>query len=64
MRASACPLAIAVNASTKSFALISAELLYSRRLCVRHKRPVIDVTRSSIEEIAATIIRLPHDLTA
>jgi regulator of PEP synthase PpsR (kinase-PPPase family) len=40
---------------------ISNELTYSRRLCSRHGWPVIDVTRRSIEETAATIIRLLHD---
>jgi regulator of PEP synthase PpsR (kinase-PPPase family) len=40
---------------------ISNELTYSRRLCARHGWPVIDVTRRSIEETAATIIRLLHD---
>ena len=40
---------------------IAAELAYSRRLCLRHGWPVIDVTRRSIEETAATIIRLLHD---
>jgi regulator of PEP synthase PpsR (kinase-PPPase family) len=40
---------------------ISNELTYSRRLCFRHGWPVIDVTRRSIEETAATIIRLLHD---
>ena len=40
---------------------IANELAYSRRLCTRHGWPVIDVTRRSIEETAATIIRLMHD---
>jgi regulator of PEP synthase PpsR (kinase-PPPase family) len=40
---------------------IANELAYSRRLCARHNWPVIDVTRRSIEETAATIIRLLHD---
>ncbi len=40
---------------------IANELAYSRRLCLRHGWPVIDVTRRSIEETAATIIRLLHD---
>jgi len=40
---------------------IANELAYSRRLCTRHNWPVIDVTRRSIEETAATIIRLLHD---
>ena len=40
---------------------IANELAYSRRLCARHGWPVIDVTRRSVEETAATIIRLLHD---
>jgi regulator of PEP synthase PpsR (kinase-PPPase family) len=42
-------------------AQITNELTYSRRLCARHGWPVIDVTRRSIEETAASIIRLLHD---
>jgi regulator of PEP synthase PpsR (kinase-PPPase family) len=40
---------------------ITNEIAYSRRLCTKHGWPVIDVTRRSIEETAATIIRLLHD---
>jgi hypothetical protein len=40
---------------------IANEINHSRRLCARHGWPVIDVTRRSIEETAATIIRLLHD---
>jgi [pyruvate, water dikinase]-phosphate phosphotransferase / [pyruvate, water dikinase] kinase len=40
---------------------ITNEIQYSRRLCSQHGWPVIDVTRRSIEETAATIIRLLHD---
>ena len=40
---------------------IANEITYSRRLCARHGWPVIDVTRRSVEETAATIIRLLHD---
>ena len=42
-------------------AQITNELTYSRRLCARYGWPVIDVTRRSIEETAATIVRLLHD---
>ena len=42
-------------------AQITNELTYSRRLCAKHGWPVIDVTRRSIEETAASIIRLLHD---
>jgi regulator of PEP synthase PpsR (kinase-PPPase family) len=40
---------------------IGNEIAYSRRLCGKHRWPVIDVTRRSIEETAAAIIRLWHD---
>jgi regulator of PEP synthase PpsR (kinase-PPPase family) len=37
---------------------VRAELLWARRLCVRRGWPVIDVTRRSIEETAATVLQL------
>ncbi len=37
---------------------VKAELVWARRLCVRRGWPVIDVTRRSIEETAATILKL------
>lgn len=37
---------------------VKAELLWARRLCARRGWPVIDVTRRSIEETAATVITL------
>ena len=37
---------------------VRAELLWARRLCNRHGWPVIDVTRRSIEETAATVLQL------
>lgn len=40
---------------------IAGEIAYSRRICTEHGWPVIDVTRRSIEETAATIIRLMQD---
>jgi [pyruvate, water dikinase]-phosphate phosphotransferase / [pyruvate, water dikinase] kinase len=43
---------------------IMEEIQYSRRLCAQHSWPVIDVTRRSVEETAATIIRLLHDWRA
>jgi len=39
-------------------AAVKAELLWARRLCVARGWPVIDVTRRSIEETAATILQL------
>jgi [pyruvate, water dikinase]-phosphate phosphotransferase / [pyruvate, water dikinase] kinase len=39
---------------------IANEIHYSRRLCAQHGWPVIDVTRRSVEETAASIIRLLH----
>jgi len=43
---------------------IAEEVLYSKRLCAKNKWPVIDVTRRSIEETAATIIKLYNDRVA
>jgi regulator of PEP synthase PpsR (kinase-PPPase family) len=37
---------------------VKAELLWARRLCARRGWPVIDVTRRSIEETAATVLQL------
>jgi hypothetical protein len=42
-------------------AQIANEIQHSRRLCARHGWPVIDVTRRSVEETAAAIIKLLHD---
>ena len=41
--------------------LIAAEIFHSRRICAQNDWPVIDVTRRSIEESAAAIIRLMQD---
>ena len=43
---------------------IAEEVTHSRRLCSRNGWPVIDVTRRSIEETAATVIKLMHDREA
>jgi [pyruvate, water dikinase]-phosphate phosphotransferase / [pyruvate, water dikinase] kinase len=40
---------------------IQNEISYTRRLAAKHGWPVIDVTRRSIEETAATIIKLYQD---
>ncbi len=37
---------------------VKGELLWARRLCNRRGWPVIDVTRRSIEETAATVLQL------
>jgi regulator of PEP synthase PpsR (kinase-PPPase family) len=37
---------------------VEAELLWARRLCARRGWPVVDVTRRSIEETAATVLQL------
>ena len=37
---------------------VKKELLWARRLCTSHGWPVIDVTRRSIEETAATVLQL------
>jgi hypothetical protein len=42
-------------------ARIAAEIAHSRRICAKNGWPVIDVTRRSIEETAAAIIRLYQD---
>ena len=39
---------------------IANEIAYSRRLCGKYGWPLIDVTRKSVEETAATIISLLH----
>jgi [pyruvate, water dikinase]-phosphate phosphotransferase / [pyruvate, water dikinase] kinase len=40
---------------------ITAEIAYSRRVCAKYGWPVIDVTRRSIEETAASILKLMQD---
>jgi regulator of PEP synthase PpsR (kinase-PPPase family) len=37
---------------------VAEEITYSRRLCARHNWPTIDVTRRSIEETAAAVMKL------
>jgi len=37
---------------------VKAEILAARRLCTQRGWPVIDVTRRSIEETAATVLQL------
>ncbi|MFA5901015.1 MAG: pyruvate, water dikinase regulatory protein [Hyphomicrobium sp.] len=43
---------------------ISAEIAYSRKVCAQNGWPVIDVTRRSVEESAAQILKLLHDRDA
>ncbi|HML44052.1 MAG: kinase/pyrophosphorylase [Hyphomicrobium zavarzinii] len=43
---------------------IAAEIAHTRKICAKHGWPVIDVTRRSVEETAATIIRLLQDKKA
>jgi regulator of PEP synthase PpsR (kinase-PPPase family) len=43
---------------------INAELAYSRKVCAQNGWPVIDVTRRSVEESAAQILKLMHDRDA
>ncbi len=43
---------------------IKEEIAFTRRLCQRHGWPLIDVSRRSIEETAAAIIRLYEDRKA
>ncbi len=40
---------------------IAAEVAHSRKICAKYGWPIIDVTRRSVEESAAAIIRLLHD---
>jgi len=42
-------------------AQIAQEVTFSRRLCAKYGWPVIDVTRRSIEETAATILQFLHE---
>ncbi|MFQ5625625.1 MAG: pyruvate, water dikinase regulatory protein [Methyloligellaceae bacterium] len=44
--------------------LIEEELIFTRRLCNRKGWPVIDVTRRSVEETAAAILKQYHDQPA
>lgn len=41
--------------------LVSEEIAFSRRLCARNGWPLIDVTRRSIEETAASILAMYND---
>ncbi len=43
---------------------IAAEIAYSRKTCAKNGWPVIDVTRKSVEETAATILKLKHEREA
>ncbi|MBN9048759.1 MAG: kinase/pyrophosphorylase [Rhizobiales bacterium] len=40
---------------------VAEEVAFSRRLCAKHHWPLIDVTRRSIEETAAAVLRLYTD---
>jgi [pyruvate, water dikinase]-phosphate phosphotransferase / [pyruvate, water dikinase] kinase len=40
---------------------VTQEVAFSRRLCAKHNWPLIDVTRRSIEETAAAVLRLLAD---
>lgn len=42
-------------------ASIAQEIAFTRKLCARHSWPIIDVTRRSIEEVAAAILALRQD---
>jgi regulator of PEP synthase PpsR (kinase-PPPase family) len=37
---------------------VTEEVTLSRRLCAKHNWPIIDVTRRSIEETAAAVLKL------
>ena len=40
------------------FAAVAEEVAYSRRLCAKHRWSAMDVTRRSIEETAAAVMKL------
>jgi regulator of PEP synthase PpsR (kinase-PPPase family) len=40
------------------FEAVGKELLWAKRLCAERGWPIIDVTRRSIEETAATVLKL------
>jgi [pyruvate, water dikinase]-phosphate phosphotransferase / [pyruvate, water dikinase] kinase len=40
---------------------VTEEVAFSRRLCAKHNWPLIDVTRRSIEETAAAVLKLLSD---
>src|SRR5437667_11055035 len=40
---------------------VAEEIAFSRKLCAKHNRPIIDVTRRSIEETAAAVMALLTD---
>jgi len=44
--------------------LIAAEIAHCRKICAKHGWPVIDVTRKSIEEVSAMIIKLLNERNA
>jgi regulator of PEP synthase PpsR (kinase-PPPase family) len=44
--------------------IIAAEIAHTRKLCAKYGWPVIDVSRRSVEETAAAIIKLLHDKRA
>jgi regulator of PEP synthase PpsR (kinase-PPPase family) len=37
---------------------VAEEIAFSRKLCAKHSWPIIDVTRRSIEETAAAVLKL------
>ena len=43
---------------------IAQEIAHTRRWCARHGWPIIDVSRRSVEETAATVIQLLHNRDA
>lgn len=44
--------------------VIESEIAFTRKLCARHRWPVIDVSRRSVEESAAAILQLFHERKA
>ncbi|MBX7145796.1 MAG: kinase/pyrophosphorylase [Alphaproteobacteria bacterium] len=49
------------NTSYVDFNAVSEELSLVKKLCAEHHWPIIDITRRSVEETAATIMQMLHE---
>ena len=49
------------NTNYIDFEKIKSEIELSKKLCMKYKWPTIDVTRKSVEETAASILKI-HDI--
>jgi regulator of PEP synthase PpsR (kinase-PPPase family) len=50
------------NSTYTDLELVKEELIQARKLCLKNNWPIIDVTRKSVEEVAATIIQFHQEL--